>query len=60
MGIAPEQRGQIFERFYQAHGDGFRSGLGFGSSSEAAPSGGGTTGSAGTADGAGGQAAPTG
>lgn len=30
LGIPPEQRGQIFERFYQAHGSGYRSGLGLG------------------------------
>jgi excisionase family DNA binding protein len=30
LGIPPEQRGQIFERFYQAHSNGFRSGLGLG------------------------------
>jgi len=30
LGIAPEQRDQIFERFYQAHGNGYRSGMGLG------------------------------
>jgi excisionase family DNA binding protein len=30
LGIAPEQRGQIFERFYQAHRASHRSGLGLG------------------------------
>lgn len=30
LGIPPEQRGQIFDRFYQAHGNGYRSGLGLG------------------------------
>ena len=30
LGIPPERRAQIFERFYQAHGDGHRSGLGLG------------------------------
>jgi PAS domain S-box-containing protein len=30
LGIPIEKRGQIFERFYQAHGDGHRSGLGLG------------------------------
>jgi signal transduction histidine kinase len=30
LGIPPEQRGQIFERFYQAHGNGHKSGLGLG------------------------------
>jgi signal transduction histidine kinase len=30
LGIPPEQRGQIFDRFYQAHGNEFRSGMGLG------------------------------
>ena len=30
LGIPPERRARIFERFYQAHGDGYRSGLGLG------------------------------
>jgi two-component system, OmpR family, phosphate regulon sensor histidine kinase PhoR len=30
LGIRPEKRPQIFERYYQAHGDGFRSGMGLG------------------------------
>jgi signal transduction histidine kinase len=30
LGIPPEQRGQIFERFFQAHGAGRRGGLGLG------------------------------
>jgi PAS domain S-box-containing protein/excisionase family DNA binding protein len=30
LGIPPEKRGRIFERFYQAHGEGHRSGLGLG------------------------------
>jgi signal transduction histidine kinase len=30
LGIPHEKRGQIFERFYQAHGEGHRSGLGLG------------------------------
>ncbi len=30
MGIPPERRDHIFERFYQAHSDGYRSGLGLG------------------------------
>jgi signal transduction histidine kinase len=30
IGIAPERRGSIFERFYQAHADDHRSGLGLG------------------------------
>jgi signal transduction histidine kinase len=30
LGIPPEKRARIFERFYQAHGDGHRSGLGLG------------------------------
>jgi signal transduction histidine kinase len=30
LGIPPRRRGRIFERFYQAHGDGHRSGLGLG------------------------------
>jgi signal transduction histidine kinase len=30
LGIPPEKRGQIFERFYQAHANGYRSGLGLG------------------------------
>jgi excisionase family DNA binding protein len=30
VGIPPEKRGQIFERFFQAHGDGYLSGLGLG------------------------------
>jgi signal transduction histidine kinase len=30
LGIPPEKRAQIFERFYQAHGGGHRSGLGLG------------------------------
>jgi PAS domain S-box-containing protein len=30
LGISPEQRPRIFERYYQAHGGGFRSGLGLG------------------------------
>ena len=30
LGIPPEKRGQIFERFYQAHGNGHPSGLGLG------------------------------
>jgi excisionase family DNA binding protein len=30
LGIPPEKRDQIFERFYQAHGDGYRSGMGLG------------------------------
>jgi signal transduction histidine kinase len=30
LGIPPEKREHIFERFYQAHGDGYRSGLGLG------------------------------
>jgi excisionase family DNA binding protein len=30
LGIGPEKRAQIFERYYQAHGDGFRSGMGLG------------------------------
>jgi PAS domain S-box-containing protein len=30
LGIPAEKRGQIFERFYQAHGGGHRSGLGLG------------------------------
>lgn len=30
LGIPPEKRGHIFERFYQAHGSGHRSGLGLG------------------------------
>jgi signal transduction histidine kinase len=29
-GIPPEQRDHIFERFYQAHADGYRSGMGLG------------------------------
>jgi PAS domain S-box-containing protein len=30
LGIPPEKRGQIFERFYQAHGNGNKSGMGLG------------------------------
>jgi excisionase family DNA binding protein len=30
IGIPPERRGQIFERFYQAHDNGHRSGIGLG------------------------------
>jgi two-component system phosphate regulon sensor histidine kinase PhoR len=30
LGIPPERRGQIFERFYQAHDDAYRSGMGLG------------------------------
>jgi len=30
IGISPERRGSIFERFYQAHADDHRSGLGLG------------------------------
>jgi excisionase family DNA binding protein len=30
LGIPPERREQIFERFYQAHGNGYRSGMGLG------------------------------
>lgn len=30
LGVPAERRGQIFERFYQAHGDDYRSGLGLG------------------------------
>jgi excisionase family DNA binding protein len=30
LGIPPEKRGQIFERFYQAHANGYRSGVGLG------------------------------
>jgi signal transduction histidine kinase len=30
IGIPVERRGQIFERFYQAHADGYRSGMGLG------------------------------
>ena len=30
LGIAPERRSQIFDRFYQAHGEGYRSGMGLG------------------------------
>jgi signal transduction histidine kinase len=30
LGIPPEKRAGIFERFYQAHSDGYRSGLGLG------------------------------
>ncbi len=30
LGIEPEKRSQIFERFYQAHGSSYRSGLGLG------------------------------
>lgn len=30
LGIPPEKRGQIFERFYQAHAHGYRSGMGLG------------------------------
>jgi PAS domain S-box-containing protein/excisionase family DNA binding protein len=30
LGIPPDKRGRIFERFYQAHGEGHRSGLGLG------------------------------
>jgi PAS domain S-box-containing protein len=30
LGIPPDKRGEIFERFYQAHGSGHRSGLGLG------------------------------
>lgn len=30
IGIPPENRGQIFERFYQAHGDGYQHGMGLG------------------------------
>ena len=30
LGIPPERRAQIFERFYQAHADGHRSGMGLG------------------------------
>jgi signal transduction histidine kinase len=30
IGIPPERREHIFERYYQAHGDGYRSGLGLG------------------------------
>src|SRR5579859_944504 len=30
LGIPPDRRDQIFERFYQAHGSGFRSGMGLG------------------------------
>jgi excisionase family DNA binding protein len=30
LGIPPEKRGQIFERFYQAHAGGYRSGMGLG------------------------------
>ncbi|HEY8489371.1 MAG TPA: ATP-binding protein [Dehalococcoidia bacterium] len=30
LGIPPEQRGRIFERFHQAHGSGYRSGMGLG------------------------------
>ena len=30
MGIPPDKRDQIFERFYQAHGDGYQSGMGLG------------------------------
>ena len=30
LGIPPEKRARIFERFYQAHGEGHRSGLGLG------------------------------
>jgi signal transduction histidine kinase len=30
LGIPLDKRGRIFERFYQAHQDGYRSGLGLG------------------------------
>jgi signal transduction histidine kinase len=30
LGIPPERRSQIFDRFYQAHGEGYRSGMGLG------------------------------
>jgi len=30
LGVPPEKRARIFERFYQAHGEGHRSGLGLG------------------------------
>ena len=30
LGIPPEQRGQVFERFHQAHADEHRSGMGLG------------------------------
>jgi signal transduction histidine kinase len=30
LGIPPEKRARIFERFYQAHGDGHKSGMGLG------------------------------
>jgi signal transduction histidine kinase len=30
LGIPPEKRDKIFERFYQAHGNGYRSGMGLG------------------------------
>jgi len=30
VGIPPDKRDQIFERFYQAHGDGYQSGMGLG------------------------------
>ena len=30
LGIPPERRDQIFERFYQAHGNGYQSGMGLG------------------------------
>jgi signal transduction histidine kinase len=30
LGVPPDRRGQLFERFYQAHGDEHRSGMGLG------------------------------
>jgi signal transduction histidine kinase len=30
IGIPPEKRARIFDRFYQAHADGYRSGMGLG------------------------------
>jgi signal transduction histidine kinase len=30
IGIPPERRGRLFDRFYQAHGEGYRSGMGLG------------------------------